>query len=302
MGVVVENRLLQAALLRSATAGQHSKVDLLYPAAVKSVTLPPYGSPPGSGRQQHRHGGSSSTSSSSSGSLLSTSTVTKQGTGGQLLIHPTNMPSDTSSSSSTSTTSSSSSSSRHDQSGTLQNRDNGLPTTAQLTTQVAVADEQPAGSTSTNMLTAATTISSSSTSSSSTTPLAAASKGAKGATADGSSSSTRASSQNRLAKITLSDGRTLRCRLIVGADGARSQIRDLAGFRTIGWSYNQRGVVATVSTTQPSATAWQRFLPTGPLALLPARDGYSSIVWSTSPDMAKQLEEMNSQQFAGEGY
>ena len=42
-------------------------------------------------------------------------------------------------------------------------------------------------------------------------------------------------------------------------------------------------------TLAPHSTAWQRFLPEGPLALLPVRGGYSNIVWSTSPAQAAQL-------------
>jgi hypothetical protein len=57
-------------------------------------------------------------------------------------------------------------------------------------------------------------------------------------------------------------------------------------------------VVATSMPAEPNATAWQRFLPTGPLALLPVRDGYSNIVWSTSPDLANALEAMAPQEFA----
>ncbi|MEW5310198.1 MAG: hypothetical protein WDW38_002016 [Sanguina aurantia] len=49
---------------------------------------------------------------------------------------------------------------------------------------------------------------------------------------------------------------------------------------------------------EPSLTAWQRFLPTGPLALLPVRDGYSNVVWSTTPEMAQELAEMTPSQFA----
>jgi 2-polyprenyl-6-methoxyphenol hydroxylase-like FAD-dependent oxidoreductase len=44
----------------------------------------------------------------------------------------------------------------------------------------------------------------------------------------------------------LQDGRRLKSRLVVAADGAQSRVRQMAGFRTIGWSYNQRAVVATV--------------------------------------------------------
>jgi ubiquinone biosynthesis monooxygenase Coq6 len=72
----------------------------------------------------------------------------------------------------------------------------------------------------------------------------------------------------------------------------------MAGLRTVGWSYNQRGLVATVATAEPSATAWQRFLPTGPLALLPVREGFSNVVWTVPPEMARRLEGCSSSQFA----
>eukprot|EP00775_Hariotina_reticulata_P008838 gene8838-9017_t len=101
-----------------------------------------------------------------------------------------------------------------------------------------------------------------------------------------------------LATLQMTDGTTLRCRLVVAADGARSKIRQLAGFRTVGWSYEQRGLVATVATDVPNDTAWQRFMPTGPLALLPVRDGFSNVVWTTTPAMAKQLESYSGSQFA----
>jgi 2-polyprenyl-6-methoxyphenol hydroxylase-like FAD-dependent oxidoreductase len=65
------------------------------------------------------------------------------------------------------------------------------------------------------------------------------------------------------------------------------RVRELAQLRTVGWAYNQRGVVATVRTLEPNETAWQRFLSTGPLAVLPVRGGFSNIVWSTTN---KQVE------------
>lgn len=110
-----------------------------------------------------------------------------------------------------------------------------------------------------------------------------------------SSSSSRGSS---LAELELAEGSKLQCRLVVAADGARSRIRELAGFRTMGWSYNQRGLVATVATAEPNDTAWQRFLPTGPLALLPVRDGYSNVVWTVTLEMARKLEACSSREFA----
>jgi ubiquinone biosynthesis monooxygenase Coq6 len=93
-------------------------------------------------------------------------------------------------------------------------------------------------------------------------------------------------------------GREVRARLVVGADGAGARVRQLAGIRTRGREYGQRGVVATVSTAgEPNATAWQRFLPTGPLALLPVRDGFSNVVWTTTPQHAAALEAASPAEF-----
>jgi 2-octaprenylphenol hydroxylase len=92
------------------------------------------------------------------------------------------------------------------------------------------------------------------------------------------------------AVLELADGRRLRARLVVGADGAASTSRSLAGIETNGWDYAQRAVVATVRCAEPHRdTAWQRFLPTGPLAFLPLADGRCSIVWSTTPEAADSL-------------
>jgi ubiquinone biosynthesis monooxygenase Coq6 len=86
-------------------------------------------------------------------------------------------------------------------------------------------------------------------------------------------------------------GMTLQTRLLVGADGANSAVRVAAKISTAGYSYNQIGVVATVQHPKSikNTTAWQRFLPYGPLALLPLWDSLSSIVYSTSPHMAEYL-------------
>ena len=71
-----------------------------------------------------------------------------------------------------------------------------------------------------------------------------------------------------------------------------------ADLRTFSWGYHQRGIVATVRTERPNDTAWQRFLGTGPLALLPVRDNYSNVVWSTSIAEAARLEALSPQEFA----
>ena len=82
-------------------------------------------------------------------------------------------------------------------------------------------------------------------------------------------------------QLHLDDGRILECRLLVGADGSRSQVRAAAGIEFERVSYGQRAIVCTVETEQPHAeTAWQCFTPDGPLAFLPLVNGQSSIVWS----------------------
>ncbi len=75
--------------------------------------------------------------------------------------------------------------------------------------------------------------------------------------------------------------------LVVGADGARSLVRELAGVETRQWPYQQTALVTHLETSEPhNATAWQRFLREGPLGMLPLADGRLSVVWSTTPDIA----------------
>lgn len=95
-------------------------------------------------------------------------------------------------------------------------------------------------------------------------------------------------------QLELEGGEQLRTQLLVGADGARSRVRELAGLSTTGWSYHQRALVSHVCTEYPhQETAWQRFLPTGPLAFLPLADGRCSIVWSTTEAHSKALLAMD---------
>jgi 2-octaprenylphenol hydroxylase len=91
-------------------------------------------------------------------------------------------------------------------------------------------------------------------------------------------------------RLTLSDGRRLGCALLVGADGAGSRTRELCGITRAGWKYGQTAVVAHLrAELSHRRTAWQRFLPEGPLALLPLEAGRVSLVWTTGTDEAKDL-------------
>lgn len=91
--------------------------------------------------------------------------------------------------------------------------------------------------------------------------------------------------------LRLDDGRRLRARLVVAADGGDSPLRGLAGIDAPTHDYGQTGLVAFVETTEPhAATAYQRFLVDGPLAFLPFADGRSSIVWTLPSEIARARE------------
>jgi 2-octaprenylphenol hydroxylase len=96
-------------------------------------------------------------------------------------------------------------------------------------------------------------------------------------------------------QVQLDDGRILETTLAVAADGAQSRLRELMGFAVREWGYGQRAIVTTARVSEPHQhTAWQRFLPTGPLAFLPlasAADGdrFCSIVWSLDEALVDDL-------------
>jgi 2-polyprenylphenol 6-hydroxylase len=92
------------------------------------------------------------------------------------------------------------------------------------------------------------------------------------------------------ATLAVSGGRRLKARLVVAADGAGSATRSLAGIEVENTPYGQRAVVAHVRTAEPhQATAWQRFLKTGPVAFLPLADGRVSVVWSADEAEAERI-------------
>jgi len=102
-------------------------------------------------------------------------------------------------------------------------------------------------------------------------------------------------------EVALNDGGVLCAALVVGADGADSTVRRLAGIVADVHPYRQSAVVADVRTEIPHGEiARQRFLADGPLALLPLADGCSALVWSTAPAHAAALLAMDGEAFCAE--
>ncbi|MDH3994080.1 MAG: UbiH/UbiF/VisC/COQ6 family ubiquinone biosynthesis hydroxylase [Gammaproteobacteria bacterium] len=105
--------------------------------------------------------------------------------------------------------------------------------------------------------------------------------------------------------IGLEDGAALEAELLVAADGAMSRVRDMMDFQTREWDYGHRAIVATVQVEQAHQdTAWQRFLPSGPLALLPLPGDddrhFCSIVWSLQEDLVDDLLALDDASFCTE--
>lgn len=100
-------------------------------------------------------------------------------------------------------------------------------------------------------------------------------------------------------RLTLESGETIDARIAIAADGANSTLRSLAGIEAPTHDYGQRGVVAYVETEEPhQLTAWQRFLPSGPLAFLPVdAECRSSIVWSLPEDEAERILVLDDEAF-----
>ncbi|MCY4642668.1 MAG: UbiH/UbiF/VisC/COQ6 family ubiquinone biosynthesis hydroxylase [Gammaproteobacteria bacterium] len=103
-------------------------------------------------------------------------------------------------------------------------------------------------------------------------------------------------------EVTLNDNQVLNAKLLVGADGSRSVVRHLAEIPYVEMPYRQQGIVASIQTELPhQRTAWQRFLKTGPLALLPAGNQHEqdecSIVWSADHEYATRLMQMEKHEF-----
>jgi len=102
-------------------------------------------------------------------------------------------------------------------------------------------------------------------------------------------------------RATLADGRKIKARLIIGAEGRNSPTREQAGIALTNWSYRQTGIVCTVAHEYShDNVAHERFLPAGPFAILPLPNNRSSIVWTEREDLAPGLVALDDDAFLAE--
>ncbi|MEJ2118584.1 MAG: FAD-dependent monooxygenase, partial [Alphaproteobacteria bacterium] len=92
------------------------------------------------------------------------------------------------------------------------------------------------------------------------------------------------------ARVTLGGGQTLSARLVIAADGRRSAVAKMTGFKTLEWDAGQAGLVTTIAHEKPhEGRAVQHFLPAGPFAVLPMTGNRSSLVWTERLDEARRI-------------
>jgi 2-octaprenyl-6-methoxyphenol hydroxylase len=101
--------------------------------------------------------------------------------------------------------------------------------------------------------------------------------------------------------VSLSDGETISAKLLIAADGARSAIREAAGIRSSGWTYDQAAIVTTVAHERDHhGRAEEHFLPAGPFAILPLKGKRSSIVWTEDKREAERIVALPDAEFHAE--
>lgn len=93
------------------------------------------------------------------------------------------------------------------------------------------------------------------------------------------------------------NSKTINCSLLIGADGAFSQVRSLSDIGTTGWDYQQHCLSLTIKTQFPTQhITWQEFQPSGPKAFLPLEDGYSALIWYDAAEEIKKLSALTNEQ------
>lgn len=104
------------------------------------------------------------------------------------------------------------------------------------------------------------------------------------------------SSENQSSLI-LTSGEGITSKLLIGADGGRSMVRQSAKIGSQGWQYKQQVFAVNIKTNQPQQDiTWQQFTPQGPLAFLPLYENYACLIWYTHSKQVHALKSMSSQQ------
>jgi len=94
--------------------------------------------------------------------------------------------------------------------------------------------------------------------------------------------------------VTLDTGVSLDTKLLVGADGANSQVRTWAGIGLTGWDYAQSAMLINIKTDCPQQdVTWQQFTPQGPRSLLPLPGNNASLVWYDDASRIAQLSQLS---------
>lgn len=98
-------------------------------------------------------------------------------------------------------------------------------------------------------------------------------------------------------RVTLSNGQLIRTPLLIGADGANSQVRRWLGLEQSIHDYHQHCIVGTVTTERDhQQTCWQHYRNEGPFALLPLAEKTCSIAWYVSSNQVEQTLSLNAEQ------
>jgi len=101
--------------------------------------------------------------------------------------------------------------------------------------------------------------------------------------------------------VELDNGEQLAVKLLIGADGANSRVRELAGIGIHAWQYQQSCMLITVACeNDPGDSTWQHFTPNGPHAFLPLFDRWASLVWYDTPARIRQLQGFTMEQLQRE--
>jgi 2-octaprenyl-6-methoxyphenol hydroxylase len=102
--------------------------------------------------------------------------------------------------------------------------------------------------------------------------------------------------------LSLNNGIEVNSDLIIGADGKNSSIRNKSNINTIGWEYNQTAIITNIKhDLSHNNIAHERFLKSGPLAILPLKNSFSSsIVWTESTKNASSFLTLNKEDFENE--